>query len=429
MESSHIQYYCTHCTHRFSGEDKDVVECPKCFWSSSVKKASEVDLLAKTKHTKKAESKTLKKSGKGIFLFLFLGLTGIGLFFFFTKSESPSDHRKVVSSEIVASDLLKNAKNVAKPLPAEVVQPEISQEELAFLSSKLTYEEIVEKLEIDPSLKKGVSFNLGLVEKLPSQPWGLEQFEDMIEQQEASYKVPLTKSYKKKLKEQFETYYLVGKQSFEAGDYLRSRDEFVKTLAFPIYANDIKRHRGIALTILRPFINDTLSKIGALNTMLVDKNLRSIEAQIQSEYQSLLQLIEAKSWDESMKKIKMIQAMMNDLQSKKLNEMRAPDYPQPLIGLDPSIGASLADILQPSQTLLSDLNPLNQDLVKKYSKIESLSEPFLKKQLEKYNRAASAFDEKAWFDGQNLLNEMKDPSFLAEKAKEKLKKMQELKIV
>ena len=36
-----IRYACTHCGRKFESEEKDTVECPGCFWSTSVKRADE----------------------------------------------------------------------------------------------------------------------------------------------------------------------------------------------------------------------------------------------------------------------------------------------------------------------------------------------------------------------------------------------------
>ena len=33
-----VQYLCTHCGRRFEAEEKEIVECPGCYWSTSVKR-------------------------------------------------------------------------------------------------------------------------------------------------------------------------------------------------------------------------------------------------------------------------------------------------------------------------------------------------------------------------------------------------------
>ena len=37
-----IPYVCTHCGRRFEAEEKGILECPGCFWSTSVKKEEEL---------------------------------------------------------------------------------------------------------------------------------------------------------------------------------------------------------------------------------------------------------------------------------------------------------------------------------------------------------------------------------------------------
>ena len=33
-----IEYACGHCGHRFESEENDALECPSCFWSTSLRK-------------------------------------------------------------------------------------------------------------------------------------------------------------------------------------------------------------------------------------------------------------------------------------------------------------------------------------------------------------------------------------------------------
>ena len=55
------RYYCTHCTHSFEAPEKKGLECPACFWTTTVVLAEEVSAKtgAAARPQKESRSKIL----------------------------------------------------------------------------------------------------------------------------------------------------------------------------------------------------------------------------------------------------------------------------------------------------------------------------------------------------------------------------------
>ena len=110
------------------------------------------------------------------------------------------------------------------------------------------------------------------------------------------------------------------------GDLLATRDLFIESLLFPPYSTNVQKHRGVALTMLKAFITDTLSKIGALNQMVADQNRRQQGKEIEAEYGSLFALIQEGRWEEAILKLDQLSACC-DSDARVLRRSGPPCHP------------------------------------------------------------------------------------------------------
>lgn len=269
------------------------------------------------------------------------------------------------------------------------------------------------------------SFKSGFSEKLPSKAWTLENFEEMISQQENYYRVPLPRSYRKKAIAHFTQYYLPGAEAFKNGDLLAARDAWVASLALPAYSNDVQRHRGVALTMLRPFINDTLSKIGVINSVLVEKEIREREQKVVSAYSEVSRLIDKESWKKALEKMEEAQKTIDVLTGSQ-KPSSVPPYPPSLNRVDQDIQATLRGILQVPPPAIADWEPMRQDIVSKKNVIESLLPEKIKPRLEVYQEACQLIRDKKWQKAKAKLQEVDLPEALAKDAAAKIQILKKL---
>ena len=170
----------------------------------------------------------------------------------------------------------------------------------------------------------------------------------MIADQEAFYKMPFARSYKKKLEGLFKTKYLGAADAFVKGDVLGARNLWVESLAFPLYSTDLKKHRAIALTMLRPFINDTLSKVSAMNQSVLDRGKKSREQALSMEYQKLAGLIAQRKWPEALTVIAQMILEVDELRKNAVPQEAPPPYPASFGTIDLDLQRPLMDLMSPS---------------------------------------------------------------------------------
>jgi len=357
------KYICTHCGKRFEAEEKEILECPGCFWSSSVKKEDEAtdekrDILQPQESPKKKPTFQLPDwnwkliLGSSIFLILIFFLRGPTASFLsqFTSQGKKSSDQKIRISIDDTQDISSSDRS--------------PWDELTDASMNVLERRVNFSAERSPSpaelevLGRRAPFQTGIIEKLPSQTWSLETYKKLITEQETFYKVPLPKSYKRKLYARFEEVYVPGRVAFEQGDLRQARDAWVQALVFPIYANDPSKHRGVVLTMLRPFITDTLSKIGAINHILAERVIRSKEQEISLAYEQLLNLSQKKSWKEASAVVLTLNQKIDALEQPSSLMQQTPAYPPVLHEIDPGIQATLMDLHSVPSAAIADFGPL-----------------------------------------------------------------------
>ncbi|MCM8775562.1 MAG: hypothetical protein NC930_04330, partial [Candidatus Omnitrophica bacterium] len=250
----------------------------------------------------------------------------------------------------------------------------------------------------------------------------------LISDQERFYQITLPRSYKKKLENVFLQSYLSAAEAFKSGDLGKARDLWAESLVFPIYAGDIQKHRGVVLTMLRPFVNDTLSKIGAVNHMLIVRQVRDKESALSDRYAELCRQIENRAWAEALSSILKCEEEIQALESPGMLVAEPPPYPAGIREVDRDIQATLYELLKPSPVTVADLGPIKQDLALKKKVIQGFLPENLEKVQKCYHEALEMVHQQRWDEAERLLRGVEYPVVLAKDAQEKVKILKKLKM-
>ena len=419
------RFACDHCGKKFELEIPEAKECPFCFWSSSVKREDE--LLSEKKGVSRSSQEVASKSGRkvsfgnlkyllrALLFFAVLAAAGFLAYKAYRMFTSSSPQSWKIFSIKPPRDNKRAGKAVTDPLTL------LSPQEKEMLSHKVT---IPADRAPDPGeqeiLGRSVPFQTGWIEKLPSAVWTLEQYKKMIADQEAFYKMPFARSYKKKLEELFKTRYLAAAAAFAKGDVLAARNLWVESLAFPLYSTDLKKHRAVALTMLRPFINDTLSKVSAMNQSVMDRGKKSKEQALSAEYQKLTGLIAQKKWQEALTLVGQMIPEVEQLRKNAVPQEAPPPYPASFGTIDSDLQRPLMDLMSPSPSSTADLQPLQQDLVEKKEVIETFTEAYLKSATAVYQSALGLIRDRKWQEAAQALGSIQGPQALQQDAAGKI---------
>jgi len=432
-----IAYACTHCGHRFESELTDGLECPKCFWSTSVKPAGEsTDPLERLRQTSVPKSLNVFAKIQTLLPKIIVVLIGVLLVIaalvfgprLVSKMGGPASFisekiKRPASQKKTPAIKLRGGQGTAEVPPAW----ELSEKDREILKRRLP--EASERAltsEEKKILENQAAFKTGLVEKLPSQIWTLEQFNQMLDEQEKAYRVPLPGSYRKKLEKHFKATYQLSQVPFENSRLLEARDYWVKGLAFPRYSEDLRKHRGVALTMLRPFISDTLAKISVANHQLVERDVREQEKQMNDSYQSIAALVQAASWEQALIRLKLVRRQIEQFQSPQAEQRRAPAYPPEAGQVDEDIRQTLVHLLDIPAPAIADLSSLYEDLDAKTNIIRSMLPEFIQKNQERYADALKLIEQEQWQVAKEKLKEIESPSPLAADAAEKIKILEKM---
>ena len=440
-----VKYICTHCSKKFEAEEKDIIECPGCFWSSSVKKEED---YVEEKAALDSASK-VKKSKLGISFRLplkeivtVLLILAVGYLSFLVWPKIQSALKQLQSSAPKTVIKIDNKKEKPeKPEKSKAGQPGVSaanqnlspvlstltEEDRAVLSRRLNFDANREPSDEEKKiLSTRADYQTGIVEKLPYQAWTLEDFKKMVGEQEKFFQVPLPRSYKGKLDDLFKTKYLPGAAAFEAGELLKARDFWVESLAIPMYSSDIQKHRGVALTMLKPFINDTLSKIGTINSTLSEQNVRGKEIEVAQKYDELFGSIQKKDWENALSLMDRMNQLFQAIERPELLGVQAPPYPPAIAHVDTDIQATLQGILKASPSSTSDVGPLRRDLELKRFVLESFIPARLEAALRYHGEALDQIARENWQDAEKKLRQIQYPITLVKDAQEKVRILKKL---
>ncbi|MBU9889488.1 MAG: zinc ribbon domain-containing protein [Candidatus Omnitrophica bacterium] len=424
-------FICSHCGKKFELETPTAKECPFCYWSSSVKR--EEEHLEESKRGKGAkdpravpgtQGREASRQGLGrlfkTILILALAVVAVAAAFWVFKNKISAPPGPQRSVEIPFSG--KESPSAVKPAP--MTGPGIAA--LTPEEKEALYQEVTLSATRvpDPSeqevLGRVVRLETGWVEKLPSGGWTLEQYTRMIEDQERFYKITFPRSYKKKLLELFTTQYLPGVEAFAKGELLAARDLWVGSLGFPLYAEDLRKHRAVALTMLRPFINDTLAKVRAVNQSLVDRESRGREEALSVSYQAVTGLIVRKDWDEALKATSALIPQVVQLQESAKAHAPPPPYPASFAGIDADLQPALMELMSINPLSLADLQPLLRDLTEKKEILETFTADYTQKVMTAYRQALALVHDQKWEEAMRALSAMAGPPALREDAARKV---------
>jgi len=431
-----IQLACTHCSHRFELETIAGAVCPSCGWSSSVVPASDLESasVSNSKQKKKAEA---PHWFVGFLFFCLKVLLLIGIIALiviaarsFLKSRGSDVKSKPASSASVLGGIFSKKESEfpradIKPDAALPPSGALTPQEEAFLKTAFSISD--EPVLSDQDLKllqRSIDLQASVVEQLPSTSWTLAQFKEFIDIQEEKFKMPLPRGYKKDLAELFEKTYATAYDLFLNGRIQQARDAYVASLGFPVYVNDVRKHRAVVLTMMRGFLNDTIAKIGALNFTLARQGNQSQSEQAGLEYARFQGLIRDSKWNDAMASLEKLEALLPaNPQAAKVSQ--APPYGPEFTKIDDDMKPSLTRLLQvPAWPF--DVNALKGDLSVKKMILIPLTDPERKPSIQKYREAMRLIELKSWPAAAQLLKEVKSPEDLAQDADDKLSLIERL---
>lgn len=422
------RFVCTNCGKKFELETPDAKECPFCYWSSSVKRE---DLLGAEKKSLNARSsqRNLKpgqrvgaerflKTASLLFRIFLAGaiLAGVGILGYrLFRDKGLMNFKPAKSFSISFSSKSQSASKVSPKTETLVFSPQ--EKEILYHEAVILAEPDSEEQKL---LNRTASFQTGDRENLPSGAWTLPQYQKMIEDQERFYKMSFARSYKNKLTDLFKNKYQAASEAFTKGDILVARNFWVESLVFPLYSQDLKKHRAVALTMLRPFINDTLAKIRTMNQILSEQAQQVEERALAAVYQNVLALIEQKKWQEALTAVDALMPRVITLQQSARQPVTLPPYPPAFGMIDQDIQPALLDLMSVNPLTLADLQPLQQDLVEKKEILLQFTQAYREKVTATYRNALELIHQQKWQEALAQLESIQGPRAIQEDAARKI---------
>lgn len=406
------------------------MECPGCFWSTTVKKEEDLKSEAPAPSAHAASPSSESKPSlslnflKPLLVVLILSLLFAGVVSVVWFRVRGSGIHFSLPGERISTKGQPNSAQEGSLGSVEALSVEEKNilSRIFLLSTNRPLSEEERKI-----LESRAPFQTGIVEKLPSKVWMLENFKQMIAEQERFYKIPLPRSYKNKLYDLFLQKYVSAQGAFESGELTKARDLWVESLAFPIYGDDVQKHRGVVLTMIRPYINDTLSKIGTINSSVVERHIREREQVLSQSYGEFFDLLQKKSWVEAWALVPALEQKIDELENPLGVKLNPPPYPPAIKQIDQDIQMTLQGIAETPPPALADLSPLREDIQAKKRVLQSFLPELLSEVLSAYDKALEKIRLKEWREAERLLGGIEFPLELVHDAKEKIKVLNQLR--
>ncbi len=415
-----MKYRCTHCNHIFESAEPEIRHCPKCFWTTSVAPFSETNPAAPVSSNTAPAEKTSKKKRPvwlltSLFVLVVLLLAGGGAAFFVLKGDKSAGRTSITikpgSPVTVKGAHRLEEKQKAAPDPLSV----LSDMEKQTLEKRFVLM-VPRELSSDEEevLRKQVTlpFQTGKAPALAM--WSKEDFRSFLKTEQARRGIPLGGLYVRRLYKLFDNHYLAAGKMIESGDYVLAREAFLKALDFPVYQNDVKMHRSVALVVLRPYINDVLGKIGAINQYFQSQRLASRAESISKNYQDLFSALDLKNWGSALRSIKTIRERVATFQDE--STMTTMDYPPAFRALDGEIQAAVVKTTAPSPLQATDFKALLLDLDLKEKVVLQNTEEALGQAQKDYEKAFQLIEAKDWASAYDQLGVITYPPELVEEA-------------
>jgi hypothetical protein len=417
-----MKYRCTHCHHHFELAERDFHRCPSCFWTTSLVSLEEdAEAPQSFKQPKPTSSSTPKPNfvnAKLLIILLVCAILGtlVGIF----VALKPNLPKFSFPSHIPVPEIVKQR-------VGDLSQPKSAPSEVTFLNvdekSQLTkpFQMTIPRQLIQDEeeiLKKQISPSKSVSEKPKLSAWNKDDFEKTLEAEQKKRKVYLGWAYERAVGKTFEKNYPQAVEAYEKGDYALARDLFLKALAFPIYQNNLIRHRAVALVMLRPYLNDVIGKIALLNQYMTSEKLAADINSINQSYQELFSILDLQEWDKASQAIADLKRQIDAFENQ---PPEAPvDYGTAFGLLDPEIRSAVQmeaqsrpEAVANFKTMVVDLN-LKEQIVRQNRPAVLLK---VQKQSEEISRLLQAGDLEAARSG---LKEVQFPPELIDDARAKI---------
>ncbi len=429
-----MQYKCLHCNYVFELGEKDFQRCPNCFWTTSlVEEGNKGQTEIETPPSSSVSSppKTFfpikKWLVKGAAVLSGAVLLFAVLFFAVSNQEriwaSRSKWLPLQASFSLPRLAAPSATPASSPRPARPAARDpktvLSREEHNDLMQmfQLTIPRPLTPDE-EEILKKQVSFPVSLAKTPSLLMWTKDDFEEFLESEQKKRKIPIGFWYERQVKKTFREHYLAATSAFKSGHYAEVRDELLRSLAFPVYQNNLERYRAVVLVMLRPFINDVLGKLAVLNQYLINQTLVSQAEAVYQSYQALAPVLDLHEWE---KAASLISSLKHEIASfeAKAGQVSIPASPALSI-VDPEIRAAIERETTPPEGAAVNLRTLSVDLDLKEKVVRQNMPEALTKVQKEYEDAIQLLRDEKWGEAREKLRAVEYPPELVQDAKKKI---------
>lgn len=427
-----MKYQCTHCHHTFEAAEHEFRHCPKCFWTTSIEPLRDESAQTPSGAKIPPSQPIPKRIGRPPKILwvgaIFLGL--IAAVFYFISSGRATPLLNISLKPIVSGfQHMKKDKVSKKEIPA----PSMAQDPLSTLTAEektrlrsrfeLTIPRPLSEDE-EAILKKQVSFSFEANQPLSLAMWTKEDLKSFLKTEQARRKIPLGFGFNRAVSRLFEQHYLAAGRLIASGNMEGAREELLKAIAFPVYQNDIKLHRAVALVMLRPYINDVIGKITAINQHLMNRRLESQAETIFQAYRELFPILELKDWEEFLSRSSALRDQIMSFQT--ASQQAANEYPAAIGRVDQDIRVVLERSAKPDPKKIVDFKTLFIDLdLKERIARENMPEALSDIQ-KRYERALRFVEERNWQEAHKILKEIDYPPELVEEAAGKLQILEKI---
>ena len=433
MSVKTVAYYCQNCEKRFELTEGQIPRCPNCFWTTSIRRLDEMETPASQS---RGFSKAAKSGGKKLSPKIFIALLiilAVGLLMVVLPSVFKKENLQRTWSAISTHGVWKHGPSKQKdgkttiPAPFSKLEPTstdplslLSQDERYILASRIAFG-IPRKLTPDETqmLSKRVDFSIDVSQPPQFKFWTLEAFDNALSNQQKKRGIYFSGGYENSLRKLFKNHYLKAGEALNAGQLLESRDELLNSLLFPLYQNNPRLHKSVALVMLQEFINEVLGKIQVLNSYLMTQGLSESITQVRKDYGSLFSLIDAQNWDEAFALSQKLESQAKSIDDQ-TKQSTGVQYPSIVAQIDADVQKGLFMQDQATIPISTGLGSLLADLRIKKKAFQQNTAQALQPMKDKYESALSAIREHRWQDAKSALESIEFPMEVLEDAKQKL---------
>ena len=435
-----MKFRCTHCNHEFTLSERDYRCCPSCYWTTALEELPDLNQepTALPKTVEKPKGNATKPKSQFDFTFLKTPLLillatvlviGAGYYiFFFIKKVQPTSG--------TAIQIKKTERKESKKTATEQIQTLVQKEALSIGSLPEADKQILtarfqmtipRKLDASEEqiLKQQVQPPAILTDMPKLYFWNKEDFKKMLAVAQQTRGIPLGWLYIRNLNKLFDEHYMRAAKAVETNDMAAARDALIQAVILPVYQNDIKMHRAIALVMLRPYINDVIGKIAALNQHLTSQQTLAEAKKIYQTHDNLIAQLDLQDWDKAAGLMNQLRAQMDAVEKQAQNENIT--YPPALQQVDQEIQQAIIRDGKPAVLKEINFTALKSDLDAKEKVVKRNSAENLAAIQKSYGQALRLIEESQWDEAYRLLQSIDYPSELVLDVKQKTALIEKLK--